>query len=119
MYGESRRMNHERMFHVKQIWRLIVLGLLIPCAICAASPQKKSKSRPGVAVDVPLRVKQQNQFVTVEEFVNARLPKLTPVSVEGYAVLGYKTTDGGVRMNIVDSVDHVLNTKDADTQAGA
>jgi hypothetical protein len=89
-------------------------------AVLAAPAFQKSKP-PKVASPVKASPKQENQFVTVDEFVRGRRAPRTAVSVEGYAVLGYRAPDGSLRLSVVDSVDHVLNTKDADLagQGGA
>ena len=80
----------------------------------SAQPQKKRPPKPAVAGPPIARPKQENQFVTVDEFVRgARAPR-TPVSVEGYAVTGGKMSDGSLRIVVVDSIDHVLSPTDAD-----
>jgi hypothetical protein len=86
----------------------------------APALQKGKPAKPAVS-PAGARPKQENQFVTVDEFVQGRRSPRTAVSVEGYAVVGYRAADGSLRLQVVDSVDHVLNTKEADQagQAGA
>ncbi len=78
-----------------------------------AQPQKK---KPVKAATTPIvaNPKQENQFVTVDEFVKGVRAPRTAVSVEGYAVSGNRTADGGLRVVVVDSIDHVLSPTDAD-----
>lgn len=82
-----------------------------------ASPASSVPQRRPAKPDPVARAKQENQFITVEDFRNAgRAPK-TAVSVEGYVVLAQRMADGGLLLVLVDSVDHVLSAKDADATA--
>src|SRR5690349_12426214 len=74
---------------------------------------KKLKPSPAPAAGRTAQPKEENKFVTVEEFVKAHRGPGTAVSIEGYEVIAYPTSDGGLRLSIVDSVDHVLTAKDA------
>jgi hypothetical protein len=97
------------------LWTAAAL-LAATAALAAPSSQKGRKAAPTAQAAAP---KQENQFVTVEEFVKARRPPRTVVSVEGYIVMGGRASDGCLRLALVDSVDHVLNPKDADKMAAA
>jgi hypothetical protein len=80
-----------------------------------AAPQRNSKRKPpkvSAKVEAPVTPRQENQFVTVEEFVKARRAPGTAVSVEGYVVIGVKS-GSNLKLDVVDSVDHVLNASDA------
>ena len=81
------------------------------------SAQKRGAKKVFAPSYRPAQAKQQNQFVTVDEFIKARIPAGVGVSVEGYAALGYRASDGGIRLYIVDSVDHILSPADADASA--
>lgn len=97
----------------------VVLTLAAAAGIAVAAPErsrKKPSAKSAPKTTVAVTPKQENQFVTVDEFVKARRTAGTPVSVEGYAVVGMKN-GSGVKLAIVDSVDHVLNTADADKYA--
>jgi hypothetical protein len=63
--------------------------------------------------------KQENQFVTVDEFIRARRPAKVGVTIEGYAALGFRGSDGAVRLYVVDSVDHILSAADANSTAAS
>ena len=96
----------------------VVVCFLTAVSLATAAPSQKSKSRhkPKKVVakaEAPLQAKQENQFVTVDEFVKAKRAAGTPVSIEGYAVVGTKS-GSDVRLAVVDSVDHVLSASDAD-----
>lgn len=86
-----------------------------------AAPARKSThvkrsapTRKTAAASLPVASpKPPQQFVTVDEFVKARCAYRTPVSVEGYAVFGYKESTGSLLLTVIDSVDHVLNADDA------
>jgi len=91
--------------------------LIAVAALTAAQPQKGKKPETPSAKGVAARPKQHNQFVTVDEFARSRRAPRIAVSVEGYVVLGYRAPDGGLRLCLTDSVDHVLNTRDADSSA--
>jgi hypothetical protein len=97
----------------------VALTLAAAASIAVAAPEK-SRKKPAAKVarkaSVSVTPKQENQFVTVEEFVKGGRAAGTPVSVEGYAVIGIKS-GSGVKLAIVDSVDHVLSTADADKYA--
>ena len=84
-----------------------------------AAAQKKMPAKAVAAVVA--RPQQHNQFVTVDEFVKSKRAPKTAVSVEGYAVSGFRAADGSLRLTLVDSVDHVLSPADADNfgRAGA
>jgi hypothetical protein len=94
---------------------LLLAGLAAACALplAPAAAQKKSKAPAKAAAKAPVVApKEQNKFVTVEEFARANRPLKTVVSVEGYAVTAYPS--GGVtRLVLLDSVDHVLSAADA------
>lgn len=100
------------------LWTAAVL-LLLGAGGEAAAQKKAAKKTSGVAATRPASPKQENKFVTVEEFIRARRPAGTAVSIEGYAALGYLATDGGIRLYITDSVDHILSASDANATAGS
>lgn len=93
---------------------LVASALFLTTAALAAPALQKGKpvkAAPSMAGATP---KQENQFVTVDEFVHGKRAAHTAVSVEGYAVLGYRAGDGSLHLMVVDSVDHVLSPQDAD-----
>lgn len=102
----------------------IVGASLVAAAVVSAptfaSPQKK-KSAKSAGATIAANPRQENQFVTVDEFVKGKRAPRTAVSVEGYAVSGYKAADGSLHLIVVDSIDHVLSPMDADNfgRAGA
>lgn len=93
-------------------YALIAAALVLFASVSSASPQKRRHAHPAAKAESPVTPKQENQFVTVEEFVKGKRAAGTPVSVEGYAVIGMKI-GSGVKLVIVDSVDHVLSAADA------
>jgi len=87
--------------------------MLLTAAVATfAAPVKSAKAK-------TVSVKQENQFILVDEFVKAGRAMGTVVSVEGYIVVGYRTSDGGERLAITDSVDHVLSARDANGLAAS
>ena len=94
-------------------------GLCALSILAGPSIAQKKPAKPSSAAGRQAYPKQENQFVVVDEFVKSHRPAGTAVSLEGYAVLAYRAGDGGVRVYIVDSVDHVLNAKDANGEAAA
>jgi hypothetical protein len=90
-------------------------------AIATAAPQKKKHiviaSAAGATSEKDAQAKQENQFVTVDEFVKSHRGRGTGVSVEGYAVIICGGSNGGLRICVVDSVDHVLSATDANNFA--
>lgn len=88
-----------------------VLITALPATILAA-PQKK-KSAKAAPAPLAANPRQENQFVTTDEFVKGKRAPKTAVSVEGYAVSGYRAADGSLRLTLVDSIDHVLSPTDA------
>lgn len=95
----------------------IALGVaalaLFSVAAGAQHKYKKPKPAPAPAPGKVAYPKEENKFVTVEEFVKAHRGAGSAVSIEGYEVIAFPTSDGGLQLNIVDSVDHVLTAKDA------
>jgi hypothetical protein len=91
----------------------IVAATAITMSPASATPQKKRPAKAAAAV-AAAHPRQENQFVTVDEFVKGRRAPKTAVSVEGYAVSAYKAADGSLRLTLVDSIDHVLSATDAD-----
>ncbi len=87
-------------------------------AVAGAAPQKARhvSASASMSGERSAQAKQENQFQTVDEFVKSHRGPGTGVSVEGYAVLACGS-DGGVRVCIVDSVDHVLSARDANNFA--
>lgn len=61
--------------------------------------------------------KQENQFQTVDEFVKAHRAAGATASAEGYMVVAFRASDGGARLALADSVDHVLSARDANGAA--
>jgi len=59
----------------------------------------------------------QNQFIEVQDFLQAHRAPNTLVSVTGYLVLATEEKDGAIRLSLVDSADHVLGPRDALTYA--
>lgn len=109
----------EAASHMKRsLW---IAGALLLAASALAVPPMQKARRPKTppARETVARPKQQNQFVTVEEFRRSGRPPKTAVSVEGYFVLGYRAADGGLRLMLTDSVDHVLSAQDADRSAAS
>lgn len=94
---------------MKKAMLFAVVFASVACASVAAP--RKSKT-PAVSA----KPQQQNQFVTVDEFVKAGRKPGTLVSIEGYIVVAYKT-GSSVRAAVNDSVDKVLSAKDADANA--
>lgn len=90
----------------------ILIGVLCLTAAAFSAPVKK-KTTPPKKPAVYAVPKQQNQFVTVDEFRKAKLPAKTLVSVECYISLAAAAKDGSEKISIVDSVDHVLSASDA------
>ena len=93
--------------------------MLISCAAAGSAQRKPVKKTSSTAATRPAMPKQENQFVTVDEFLRARRPAGTAVSIEGYAALGYRAADGSIRLYVLDSVDHILSAKDADAGAAS
>ena len=92
-----------------------MLAVGITAIMCSASIGQKKHTTKGATTKTPpiATPKQENQFVTVEEFVKLKKELKTTVSVEGYAAEAFGTT-AVVKLMLVDSVDHVLSTTDAD-----
>jgi len=80
----------------------------------AAMPHSKKHAKPAAAAAIVANPRQENQFVTVDEFVKGKRAPKTAVSVEGYAVTEGRAADGSLRLVVVDSIDHVLSPTDAD-----
>jgi hypothetical protein len=99
----------------------LIAIFVVLAAIAAAGPQKRKHTAAVSAAassgEKDAQAKQENQFVTVEEFVKSHRPRGTGVSVEGYAVIVCGASNGGLRISIVDSVDHVLSATDANNFA--
>ncbi len=101
------------------LWSAAAL-VILSCAIVDSWAQRKPVKKPArPAATRPAMPKQENQFVTVDEYIRARKPAGTAVSIEGYAALGYRAADGSVRLYVVDSVDHILSARDADGAAAS
>jgi len=104
------------MYSAATVAALTAVALLPALAVRQHAAQHAKKPTPP-APDPVANVKQQNQFVTVDEFTKQALPQHTPVSIEGYMVVGFRTSDGSEMLDVVDSVDHVLSPTDADNFA--
>lgn len=103
-------MNHPPATIVAIAAAMLVATLFI--SPLQAAPHKKKPAKTTTTISANPR--QENQFVTVDEFVHGKRAPKTAVSVEGYAVSAYKAADGSLRMVLVDSIDHVLSPTDAD-----
>lgn len=93
--------------------------LIVPTCLTAQpliKQSKKTKTAKPVK-EVSATPKQENQFISVDEFVKTKRGLRTAVSVEGYIVVAIRMGDGSVRLSSVDSVDHVLSATDADNFA--
>ncbi len=92
---------------------------LCVCVAVSATAQRKSRrsASKGSAVGQVAKPKAENQFICVEDFKGAKRAPKVAVSVEGYIVTGFRLPDGSYRLKLVDSVDHVLNAKDAEAFA--
>ena len=95
---------------------LLLFSAAVGTSTAQRKPAKKVSSISATRAAMP---KQENQFVTVDEFLHARRPAGTAVSIEGYAALGYRAPDGAVRLYVLDSVDHILNAKDANANTSS
>lgn len=84
-------------------WQALALCLALSTAALAQSSRKSATAPP----------KPYNQFVTVDEFIKAKRPAKTLVSVEGYVVYGRKAGSGEVVLYYVDSVDKIILVKEA------
>jgi hypothetical protein len=94
---------------------LLVAAGAVPATAAPGKTAKSKKGTPKLAVALVKTAtpKQENQFVTVEEFIKAKRAPKTAVSIEGYAVVGYAIPGGGSQLTVVDGVDHVLSATDA------
>jgi len=101
----------------KLILAAISVALIAAGSSHAQSSKKKKKTATPVAqVKVPA-VKDAYQFITVGELIASKAKANTLVSVEGYFVEGFD--EGGQhRLILVDSVDRVISTSDADKAVG-
>ncbi len=107
----------------RHLQTLVVIGLTAATCSAATIQKKHTTKKPATkkavaAKIIPVTARQENQFVTVDEFVKIKKASKTVVSVEGYVVEAY-TTGSNVTLMLVDSVDHVLSAKDADSFARA
>src|SRR5687768_4432027 len=100
------------------LWSAAAL-MFVSFAAGGSAQRKPVKKTSSVAATRAAMPKQENQFVTVDEFIRARRPAGTAVSIEGYAALGYRAADGSVRLHVLDSVDHILSARDADSAAAS
>ena len=82
----------------------LILGL---CTADAAAQRAKHKSP---------KLRPENTFVTVDEFLRAKRPSGTLVSVEGYFVTLVRSGSSAVG-SLVDSTDKVLSASDAAAMA--
>jgi hypothetical protein len=89
-------------------------SLVAALPLFAQKPKKAPKPAAPSAV-----VQPYNRFITVDEYHRAKRRPASLISIEGYAVLGYRLTDGTVRLALVDSVDHVLSAEDANKFAAS
>lgn len=104
---------------MKRIAVASIALIITTAAVASAAPQKKKHivvASAATSYEKDAQAKQENQFVTVEEFVKAHRASGTGVSVEGYAVI-ICSSNGGLRIHVVDSVDHVLSATDANNFA--
>ena len=101
------------------LWSAAALMIVSFAAGGSSAQRKPVKKTSSTAATRPAMPKQENQFVTVDEFLRARRPAGTAVSIEGYAALGYRAADGSVRLHVLDSVDHILSARDADGAAAS
>jgi len=101
----------------RSLWAASAL-LVATAPFALAAPQKshKTSTKTAPAKEAAVTPKQENQFVTVDEFVKSKKAPHTAVSVEGYAVVGYSVA-GGEKIFVVDSIDHVLSPTDANNFA--
>lgn len=96
----------------------LLAGLVLVASLPLAAQSRKSAATPTKTAK-PAVVHPHNRFITVDEFHRAKRKPASFVSIEGYAVLGYRLSDGTVRLAMVDSVDHVLSATDANKFAAA
>lgn len=98
--------------HITSSALALCIGLGLS-GICYAQASKNAKP------SGPAPPKQYNRFMTVHEFLRAKRPAGTNVSVEGYFVCALKSGKSGARLSLVDSTDKVLSAKDAAATARA
>ena len=105
---------------MKSIIWVGVVSLVCTGVAGAQHKHKKLSPKPVVTKVSPSKgawPKEENKFITVEEFRHAKRGAGSAVSVEGYEVIVFPTGDGGLHLSIVDSVDHVLSASDANAFA--
>jgi hypothetical protein len=91
-------------------------ALAVGIVVLVGAGASAQKSRRAVVTAVkPSAAKPENTFGTIDEFIAARKPARTVVTIEGYTVVGFAATDGTVRGVLLDSVDRVLSASEADS----
>ena len=86
-----------------------IAAVLVSCLIVTLCSANASAQR---AKQKPPKLRPENTFVTVDEFLRAKRPSGTLVSVEGYFVTLVKSGGSAVG-SLVDSTDKVLSATDA------
>jgi len=89
---------------------IVCLTCTLAMAVLAATGSQAAGEKKNAAAAAP---KPHNQFITVAEFVKAKRPAGTTVSVEGYFVSVLKTGSSVATCWLVDSTDQVLSASDA------
>lgn len=99
----------------------LVLTLSLATTTVALSQRGKRTRSTHMPKATAAKPQLHNQFVTVEEFIRSQRAPRTPVSVEGYIVVGCLLPNGSLRLSLTDSVDKVLSAEDANAlmQTGA
>ncbi len=91
--------------HARRAAVHLTILIVAAASISTASPKPHPPKTPVPA--------DQNRFTTVDDFLHAHRAAGTTVSVEGYVVLATREGKTGLRLALVDSVDHVLSARDA------
>jgi hypothetical protein len=78
--------------------------------------QTRKPAAPPNKILPPPKVQPHNEFMTVLEFQNAKRPAKVACSVEGFVVLAHRGSSGAIHLVLVDAIDRVLNTKDAEAK---
>src|SRR2546421_435963 len=99
---------------MRSLFWIVLVGLVCLEVTGAGAQHKHKKPAPKPVKTAAVKSatpREENKFVTVEEFVHAKRGAGSAVSVEGYEVIVFPTGDGGLHLSIVDSVDHVLSAR--------